>query len=310
MKQRKKSYRVEFFGDHIRPPIRRYKSGSAILGGIKAGNIPPRPVVVGSHLVGLRELELVGPAYQGIIGNFRQENLPKIGKLDDSLVAPEEHDIPMKDNEGLIEKTHFVLYRRPPLLLMQLNNEGPGVATLARYLKEVSGEDVIFPPVLRREAYERMLRDDLKVKDIDIKIARPLGVDALKKGFENDPGIEFTKALLRLMDSNNAATLTLTMKASMLKQNRWRTLSSNIKAGLSAALNNFSGTTMLERAKLKMEDPHGKVHPVDLIEDRLFTKISVEMEGRYPNMTSMFREIIRSKDAEEEGLRAFFQEQQ
>ena len=310
MTERKKIYRIGFFGDHVKIP-NRYESGFDILASIDAGKISSTPVDVGSHPVGLRELTLVGSAYQGVVGLFRQSDLPVVAKVASSLHASDEHKIPMDSNEGLLEKTHFVLYRRPPLLLMQSNSKtkAPGPNIFAAYLKEVSGENVLFSPVLRQESYERMLRDDLRVRDMEVRVARPLGIDALSEALNDAEGrAELLKAILRVMNDNNAVTLNLKMKASMLKRDETRTLHNRVKSSISAMLENFSGTSMLEKAQLNMEDVEGKIYPIDLIADRLITKIKVEADGRYPNMISMFREMVRSKDNSEKEYRAFFQQ--
>ena len=307
MNKKKKPIRVNFFGEEIiSPEPQTYRSAFAILAAIDGGQIPLTAVNLGGHFYELRELVRVGSAYQGVIGMFRQDDLPRIGKIGTQLDPTKEHDIPMQDDEGLIEKTHFVLYKRPPLLLMQLNRQGPGVNTLARYLSGISKEKVSFPPVLRREAYERMLSNDMHAREVSIKIARPQGVDVLKKEVEKEKGVGFLKELLHLMNDNRAAKLSLTLQANMETKASVRTLSGNIKKGVAAVFNNYADTEMLETAKLKMENEHGEVHLVDLIEDRLFAKISVEMEDRYPNKTSMFREMIRAKDAARDDLRGFF----
>lgn len=306
MKRKKKQIRVDFFGEEIRTP-RAHEAVSAILSGIKSGNIPLKPVEMGGHTYELRELEQVGIAYQGVIGMFRQDDLPKIGKIGVPLDTTDEHDIPMREDEGLIEKTHFVYYEQPPILLMQLNREGPGVNILARYLADIAKERLSFHPVLRRDAYERMLSDDMHAKEISVKVACPRGVNVLKEGIESDKGAEFLKEILHLMSSRRAATLTLTLQGGMGKTAQ-HSLGGGVKSGMAAIFNNFKGTEMLERAKLKLVNDYGEVHPVDLIEDRLFTKISVEMEDRYPNKTAIFREMMRSKDTVREDLEAYFQQ--
>lgn len=305
MKERKRPVRVEFFGGEVNAPM-AYGSVFAVLDDIKGKKIPLRAVEVGGYPYELRELAPIGDAYQGVIGKFRQDNLPRIGRIDASLDTSEEHDIPMQDDEGLIEKTHFVYYKRPPLLLMQLNREGPRVNHLSRYLSELSGERVDFPVVLRRDAYERMLSDDMQARSISLRIARPHGVDVLRKAVENAKGGEFLKEILHLMDSNRAATIVLTLQGSLGKKSASRTLNGSIKNRMAAVFNNFAGTDMLETAKLQMENDDGEVGLVDLITDTLFTKISVEMEGRYPNKTAMFREMMRSRDTVLEDLSAFF----
>ena len=298
MNKRKKTYRIGFFSDE--PPRRL---GFTVLHAIAQGRISRKTIPLGNVHVGLRELHLAGRAYQGVIGEFRQSDLPVIAKIQGDVATLEEHAIDMENDEGLLEKTHFVLYKSPPLLLMRSNSKGPGVATLARYLSEVSEELVTFPPVLRRDAYRRIIRNDMRLRDINIKVARPRGVDFLRE-IQNEEGGRFSKEIFRIMNDSNAVELSMKMKAGM-ENRQSRALHNNIRMGVGIIFQRIPDT--LKTAQFNMEDAEGKVHPIDLIADRLITKISVETEGRYPNTTGMFREMIRSKDREENEWSAFFQ---
>lgn len=56
-------------------------------------------------------------------------------------------------------------------------------------------------------------------------------------------------------------------------------------------------------SRIKIEDSE---HPIDLIADRVQEKMTVELDGRYPDPDSIYNELMAAKDRRQDDLDRFF----
>lgn len=246
------------------------------------------PVIrVGSNEFKIKGLVASGGSLvRGVFAKFRHDDLPKIGSSEDDS----EKDIDLDDEEGLIEKNHFLYDKKMQLLVYQQNKQGSGVTGFAEYLTLATEATTVFNPIVQPDAMRRILKGNFKPKKISFSVARPAPefLDAKRHAL--------TRNLMKIMNDGGAYNINMTM--SLGKRGGY--LTADVMQSISELISNTSVRT----AKIDVEDVDGITHPIDLIADRVKDEITVKMVGRYPDAEQVFRELTKSKHANEGLIRS------
>ncbi|MGG2007740.1 DUF6731 family protein [Pseudomonas aeruginosa] len=84
----------------------------------------------------------------------------------------------LADDEGLVDKNHFVYFQDNELLVMQANRHAGTAVALGKYLTDLNGQHAVsFNPVIQPDATRRLMRDDLTPISIEASFARPTNPD-------------------------------------------------------------------------------------------------------------------------------------
>lgn len=238
----------------------------------------------------MRDLEAFGhgAAYRGVFAKFRSDDLPHVG-------APggEERNLEIAEHEGLLEKNYFLYYRKHELLVYQENANGSLVGRLSEYLSYHINLTTLFRPVLQPDATKRLLRGDVKPLSLELSFARPTNAEWY-------PPDQFGRELLELMNSAAGASVHIRLTGAGRGAFR-QPLTQRVKR---AAANLLSGVDM-KVARLQV-DEDGVQHPIDLIADRLFSQVVVDMAGRYPVPASMYSNLLEAKNEHDSALEDIF----
>ena len=229
-----------------------------------------------------------GRNLSGILCKVRMSDVPHIGDA-----AGHEEEIDLADDEGLLEKNHFIYTARRKLLIFQENFYGSRTSLLEDYLTEFSGTAVSFGPIIRPDVMKRLMKGDVMIRSMDIGIARPTN----PKMFPSD---DFSNAMMQLLHAGGAATLKVHINAN-LPGTRGGSLSKNLKSALSELLK----IGKVRSAKVEI-DVKGKARAINLIEDRIAAKCEVPMDGRYPQTKQMFEAMEAARREVSGDLDAFF----
>lgn len=249
------------------------------------------PVVrIGNLDYEIRELELLGggASYRGVFAKFRSDDLPHVGEP-----GGPERDLDIGRHEGLLEKNHFLYFRKHELLVYQENGNGSLVGRLGDYLSHHLNITTVFQPVLQPDAARRLLRGEVKPMSLELSFTRPTNAEWY-------PPDDFGRDLFALMHSAAGAKVHIRLSGAGRGPLR-QPLAQRVKR---AAANLVSGIAV-KVARLEV-DEDGLRHPIDLVADRLFSMMEVAMEGRYPVPASIYGGLRRVKDEHNRALEDIF----
>ena len=114
------------------------------------------------------------------------------------------------------------------------------------------------------------------------------------------PSSDFSRELLALMNSSNAPSIHVKLRGPGRGPFR-QPLAQTIKRSVVELL----GNTEVRVARLDVADDSGR-HPIDLIADRISSKIDVLMFGRYPAPESVLQGLMTAKDEHNDALEEIF----
>lgn len=247
-------------------------------------------IALGTHHYNVRNLSTYnnGTSYSGVFAKLRSDDVPHIGKS-----LGDEREIDLGDDEGLIEKNHFIYYRKNELMIYQSNGHGSTISVFEKYFTHIGGEAVSFNPVLKFDAIQRMMIADLEPRQIELSIARPTNPEL----YPND---DWSKSTFELMNGVGGARMYMRISAPGRGASKEH-LIDRVKYAASALVE--SGCAKV--ARITMD---GMEHPIDLITDRLQARVEVEMNGRYPNTQSIFSQMRQAKEEFNGELASYFGE--
>lgn len=227
-----------------------------------------------------------GSSYRGVFAKYRHDDIPHVGRP-----AGDEREIALDEDEGLIEKNYFLYYRARELLVWQVNGSASEVQRLADYLGQVAGLSGALSPVVKADAIGRLMRNDVQPRSIEVSVARPTNPEL----YPND---RWSSELFRLMAGVGGVNATIRISGGGRGRGARAMLSHAKDAVVSLAA---SGHASVARVKVG-----GIEHPIDLIAERVKSKIDVDMNGRYPVASQVFAALAAAKDECMEDLDAYF----
>ena len=246
----------------------------------------------GSMTYEIRDLESHsnGATYTGVLAKFRTDDFPHVGEP-----GGEEEELNIGDNQGLIEKNHFIFHRQNQLLVWQVNGNASSEKRLGEVLSDISNETVVFNPVFQPDAVRRLMRGNVTPLSLEFTIARPTNTDLI-------PRNQWNEGLLSLMGQAGGARFSAKITSdSRSAEGDKRKLMPRMKS----ALKELSGMDGVTKAKFIVEED-GIKHPLDLLEDRVKSSQTVEMIGRYPSVRSMYSALRRAKTEQQAALDEYF----
>lgn len=229
-------------------------------------------------------------SFTGVLAKFRTDDFPHI-----AAPGRQEREIVVGDDEGLIEKNHFLYFRKREMLVWQCNQQASTVAKLGDVLSEEANETVVFQPIFQPDAVRRLMRGEVVPRSLELSIAKPTNADFYPKN-------EWSRQLFSMMQLSGGARFKLVLTSDQRSRDpEQKSLAGRIKS----AVRELVAKEMVTVARFQVEDD-GVVHPLDLIEDRISTRQSVEMDGRYPAQGAMYAALRRARDEQQGALNDFF----
>lgn len=223
-----------------------------------------------------------GAVYQGIFATIR-DDAPHIREAQGG-----ERIIPLADDEGILEKNHFIYYSAQSVLTYQVNQRASHPTRFETYLRAMAGmgHAVSLDDMLTRDAWER-LRDGV-VKEFDVSFDAPHDPAAY------DP-TEFSAESMRLMEQAGAGRMNLKLKATRGHQ--------GMRQWVKQIARQLRRDTQVRKLQVRLD---GDESPIDLIADVIREKITVEMDGRYPNSRRTFEELEAATRRAQDAINAHF----
>lgn len=230
----------------------------------------------------IKELREVQGVFTGIAVKYRVRDLPHKG-------APggDEDELGLRDDEGIIEKTHFLIAPGPDVLLLQRNRNAATYNTIAGLLGEFLNEIIIFAPVLQPDAIERLMRRNGTITHVDVAVTSP-SPEQLARVRPAAGG--WSADVLSLMGNTEAATLSFTIKGNLHARDDRRFLGQNIVTGIRRL---FRSPVTVKKARVWFDSDEQLNDFIDLTGDGFVDIVDVEDAGRYPNSIGIFTEMRR-----------------
>jgi hypothetical protein len=249
----------------------------------KTGGLCP-PSSDGTLTYEIRDLQAFnnGAVVMGVFAVLR-DDAPHIRAQDRS-----EREIPLLDDEGVIEKNHFIFYAATGLVVYQVNQRASHPMRFQQYLTDFSGSSdrtVIFGDILTRDAWNKLSKGIVKKLEVTI--------DVPKSPMAFDPD-DFTGPTLHTMEHAGAQRALITFSAA-----RGGAMSPWLREQLLRA----RGGPHIDRLQVKLD---GEPHPIDLLANTVRDRIEVVMNGSYPDTPRTFAELEAAYGRQRGALSAHF----
>ncbi|SNB81544.1 hypothetical protein SAMN02745900_03866 [Pseudomonas sp. URIL14HWK12:I8] len=290
MTDRMRKYAIDFFTGQI-GPVNSKEKLSAFLRKL-SGKVCPHVEGV-TYDIEIRGLVEAEPGvFQGVFAKIRKDELPHAGKA-----GHPDRDLGLAQDEGLVDKNHFVYYEQNELLVMQANRYAGTAVALGKYLTDIHGQlAVSFNPVLQPDATRRLMREDLTPVQIETSFARPTNPDLY-------PDDDWSTGLLDMLSQLGGGNVKLSVTADRKRVAEGADRLTDRARRVAQA---FRQIPNVRKVKINMEDDEGIIYPIDLIADRLKVRIEISVSGRYPNEAGMFKALKGAKNDQLDNLQQIF----
>lgn len=280
-------YRIEYFElvvDASPDFTNAYDALLVLIGKAKAG--VSLTAEVGAFVRELWRLHNSGSAVRGAFRKFRMSDLPEIASIGGSS-----QELTLAEDQGLVEKNFFTLYRMQSLLLWHSNGHGSTPGQFAAALGRLLGSKVEAIPIIQRDAIKRLMRNEVEMRSIELSIPRPKSPDFYAEE-------ELSSQLMATLAATKGDRIRVYVSTDA-RTNSSPHLSSKIKKAIRELVMDHDATVARTNV---IED--GVEHPIDLIADRLLFYTEIEHDGRYPAEAEMFAAFDAARDHEREVLDA------
>ncbi|MCM8910880.1 hypothetical protein LJD21_01675 [Pseudomonas inefficax] len=227
-------------------------------------------------------------SYAGQIRKIRKADLPEVG-------APGQHGktIELDADEGVIEKNFFVFYKENSLLVMHRNDTGNTANHLAQLLTGAVGVAFYAAPLIQPDQAEKLLNNKLNIRKFSVKVPKPTNPDLY-------PQDSISAKTIELLNQSGADTLDVTFTIDQKLDTSAGRLTSALQSAIGSLLS--MGAT---KAKLET-DENGKILPIDLIANRIYSKQSIKINSSFPPSESMYQLADKARNEKKELLDEYF----
>lgn len=250
----------------------------------------PSKVQIGSEHSELRNL-VVGERrdrIHGVLAKLRMD-APSVRLADGG-----EESLDLNEGESLLEKNHFILFKRDGLVVWQTNKAANHQSRFARMIEGFSGNNGVaaLDDVLSANAVQAL--NSGRLRKVDVKLRCP--DHAVQDPYDFGDG-----ALSDLAGATPGAYLTVSLSVGKQK----RTLDQRVTSWVRDLLPG----TVADRAEIQQlrikTDEHAQ--PIDLLAETVKGTVSVNMIGLYPDPQTMFHEMNRVLQDKRNEIETFFQ---
>ena len=288
-KDKLKSYIFDFYSLSSNKLDLFSMSAEEAFKGIISGELQPSYTNYGSirEIFGLKFRPDTN-SYAGQVRKIRQANLPEVGAL-----GRDAKKLELEMGEGVIEKNFFVYYKENSLLVMHRNDDGNSGNHLAQLLTASAGVAFYASPVIRPDQAEMLLNSKLNIKKFSVKIPKPTNPEIY-------PQDSISAKTLELLNNSGADFLDVTFTVDQKIETSAGRLSSALQSAIGSMLS--MGAT---KAKLDT-DENGKILPIDLIANRIYSSQRISTNSYFPPDESMYKLSDQAKEDQRESLNDYF----
>ena len=209
-------------------------------------------------------------SFSGQIRKIRKADLPEVG-----VPGMDSRNIKLEEDEGVVERNYFVYYSENSLLVLHRNDDGNSANHLAQLLSATHGVSFFAEPLIKADQASMLLNNKLDIKKFSVKIPRPTNPEIYPQNSISGKTIE-------LLNQAGADSLDITFTVDKKLDDSAGKLSGALQSAIRDLLS--MGAT---KAKLDT-DENGKIHPIDLIADRIQSVQSTNSNAHFPASSTMY----------------------
>lgn len=211
-----------------------------------------------------------GAVCQGVFATIR-DDAPHIREAQGS-----ERAILLGNDEGILEKNHFIYYANQSVLVYQINMRASHPTRLESYLQTMAGmgHAVTLDDMLTRDAWEKLRHGVVKQFDVTFDYPRDPA---------NYNPTDFSAENMRIMQAAEAARVRVVLKA---------THGGGISRWARTTARELKRDPQVRRLSVKLE---GEDSPIDLFTEVIKDKITVPIQNGYPISNDTFQELEAAK---------------
>lgn len=255
----------------------------------QAHGATPTKVQIGAECSELRNLHIGdnGDWIRGVMAKLRVD-APNVRLADGG-----ESGLELNEGESLLEKNHFLLYKRTGLLVWQMNGAANHQSRMCRLVEALSGQQgvAVLDDVLSYNAVQALNSGNLRMVEVKLRCPNEQVHDAYDFG---------GGALAQLVETAPGAHLTVNFTVGKRKT----PLPSSFTGWVRGMIPGAQDGGDVERLCVRT-DEHSQ--PIDLIAETVKDTVQVNMIGRYPDMEVMFSKLNESMIRKRHDIDAFFQ---
>lgn len=225
----------------------------------------------------------------GDFRKFRKDQLPRVGSPGGNA-----DEIPLTDEQGIIEHNCFVFYPTYNVIAIHYNSHANHFGRFAETLSALWGVRVEITPLISADTLRRLQRYGTNLVEIEAKIPRPTNRDLLPSD-DN-----YTQEALSILNRSGGDYMTIKLAIDRRRSGAGY-LANEIKNTV-AGLRAYDPEIL--RAKI---DEGGIVSPIDLIADRVKVVRRIESSARYVSSETIFQEVDNAYQIAEADINAYFQ---
>lgn len=217
----------------------------------------------------MRDMVRVGTVWKGTFGKLR-DDAPHVVRAGQA-----ERELPLHEDEYLLEKCHFLYKEADNALAWQVNRTAGGLTRAQEYLSALLGQVVGLAPIMNEAELQRVL--DGNLYEIDFAYARPHAIAGNAPVWNQDA--------FNMMNRVDAAHAKFTLRAPRSGSLLGRSAKSMVQQ--------LIGTMGAEKIRVRLTD---ESEFIDLFMAPLRDSIRVELRGRYAVAAMVHEELSAAYD--------------
>lgn len=227
----------------------------------------------------IRDLDInpTNGEWRGIFGRLRNDAPNVIDKND------RENTLNLSPDDLLIEKVHFIYKSRVDTLIWQVNPVVGFIGKFEFYLSQLLNEYLLMKIIAGTSSLNRVING--VVKYYEVKVASP--TEKLSKV------PKYNQAAFDIMNDVDGSSIKYRVSAGR------EHLSSKVKE----LIKKLVGDDSTESLKVKLD---GDDEPVDMFLDRISKRVSVTLNGHYPDTKDIFNQLNLAFEDQKPDLKGSF----
>lgn len=228
--------------------------------------------------------------YEGAVLKYRMTNLPKKG-----TPGATERDLGLSDDEGIIEKAHFLLHPASMTLLLQRNRYASGPSKVPELLSQFLNARISLLPLMQPDGLRRMLEHRDTITELKIVLAGPTA-EQFDDG--HSPADGWQEPLMQLYNDSEAARVEVRLKGNRRVHDGRRYVNGGMLDQARQLVRSNTATTL----QAWFDGEQGSEGFIDALSDRYSEPLEIETTARAPASDDIWSALRNLWDARREFL--------
>lgn len=208
--------------------------------------------------------------FEGAVLKYRMSNLPKKGRP-----GAVERDLGLRDDEGIIEKSHFLLHPASMTLLLQRNRYASGPNKVPELLSQFLNARVTLLPLMQPDGLRRMLEHRDSITELKIVLAGPTAAQ-IDDGHSPEDG--WQRSLMQLYNDADSSRVEVRLKGNRRCHDGRR----YVNGGMLDQARQLLGSNTVATLQAWFDGEEGSEGFIDALSDRYSEPVEIPEATRTP----------------------------